>query len=152
MQSSTLPAGAAYGAPASQDPYATHSSTGTHHGVTGSHAHNAPVAHQTDTVGGVHNQHTGTTGTGILGHDKHVDTRTHDEKGFLGRKKDDIEDSLAREREAKAELDRAMAKHNAARTDAHGKLQAREEAARVEFEQAQARLQEAQQARSQFGQ
>ena len=71
--------------------------------------------------------------------------------GGLFKKKDDLEESLEKERKAKAELDAALAKHQAAQQDASGRLQAQEEKARLEFEAAEKRLREAQAVRQQHG-
>jgi hypothetical protein len=66
---------------------------------------------------------------GLTGHhDKHSSSGG----GLLGRKKDDLEDSLSREQKAKAELDAAMARHNEARTHADRQLNEKEQAAQAE--------------------
>lgn len=67
--------------------------------------------------------------SGLTGHqDKHSSSGG----GLLGRKKDDLEESLSREQKAKAELDAAMARHNEARTHADQQLTAKEKAAEAE--------------------
>lgn len=70
---------------------------------------------------------------GILG--GHHDNNTHgshEKGGLLGRKKDDLEESLTREQKAKAELDAAMARHNEARQHADKQLNEKERAAEEE--------------------
>ena len=119
---------------------ATH---GTHHNNTQGYpagaATGAPGAYNDGTTGyGADPHHTTTAGNSSSG-------------GGLFKKKDDLEDSLEKERRAKAELDAAMAKHQAAQQDASGRLQAQEDRARAEFEAAERRLKETQTARQQHG-
>lgn len=76
--------------------------------------------------------HGGVLGDRRDGHEGRHGEHGSSDKGFLGRKKDDLEDSLSREQKAKAELDAAMAKHNEARSHADKQLSERENAAQAE--------------------
>lgn len=133
-----------------------HSSTGGHHGLTGSSTHDrrdlpggaagysgqdprgqdprGPGAYSNNDSlaqhGGAHGT-SNTHGSGLTGH--HDGHSSHEKGGLLGgRKKDDLDDSLTREQKAKADLDAALARHEEARTHADKQLNAKEQAAQAE--------------------
>jgi len=129
-------ANAPAGARTAQDPHLNNQQAagfGAHPGVAGTH-----VTHDSTT----HSSGNPLTG----GHSK-----TSSTGGGLFSKKDDLDDSLEKERKAKAELDEAIRRHEEARKDADGRLTAKEEAARAEFEAAERKLREAQGLRQQHG-
>jgi len=128
-----------------QDGVVADGAYGTHGNVAGSTMPAGAAAG----YGAPNTTSTGHHDSGLVGNKDHHSSSSGG--GLLGRKKDDIEESLERERQAKIELDKAMAKHQAAQGDASKQLQAKEDAARAELAAAQRRLEEAQGLRSKHG-